>query len=84
MPFRNIPIQRKLMAIILLTSGAVVLLTCALFFTYELHTFRQTMVRQASTIGEIVADNSTAALAFQNADDAKEILNALNEIITIC
>jgi PAS domain S-box-containing protein len=74
---KNTPIRRKLIVIILLTSGAVVLLTCASFFTYEFWTFRQSMVRQASTIGKIVADNSTAALAFQNTDDAKEVLNTL-------
>ncbi len=65
------------MAIILLTSGAVVLLTCGSFFICELLTFRQNMVRQASTVGKIIADNSTAALAFQNTDDAKEVLNTL-------
>jgi len=74
---KDTPIRQKLMVIILLTSGAVMLLTCALFFAYEFWTFRQTMVRQASTIGQIVADNSTAALAFQNVEDAKEILNVL-------
>jgi PAS domain S-box-containing protein len=74
---KDTPIQRKLMMIILLTSGAVLLLTCASFFTYEFLTLRRTMIRQASTIGNIVADNSTAALAFQNVDDAGEILNAL-------
>jgi PAS domain S-box-containing protein len=74
---KNTPIQRKLMVIILLTSGAVLLLTCASFFTYEFATFRQAMIRQTSTLGAIVADNSTAALAFQNVDDATEILNAL-------
>jgi PAS domain S-box-containing protein len=74
---KDTPIRRKLVVIILLTSGAVLLLMCASFFTYEFWTFRQTMVRQASTIGKIVADNSTAALAFQNADDAKEVLNTL-------
>jgi PAS domain S-box-containing protein len=74
---KDTPIQRKLMAIILLTSGAVLLLTCASFFTYESLTFRQAMVRQISTLGKVVADNSTAALAFQNVDDAREILNAL-------
>ncbi|HXB02052.1 MAG TPA: PAS domain S-box protein [Opitutaceae bacterium] len=75
--FKDTPIRQKLVVIILLTCGAVLLLTCASFFSYELLTFRQSMVRQVSTIGKIVADNSTAALAFQNADDAKEILNAL-------
>jgi PAS domain S-box-containing protein len=74
---KDTPIQRKLMAISLLTSGAVLLLTCVSFFTYEFLTFRQTMIRQDSTLGKIVADNSTAALAFQNVDDAREVLNAL-------
>jgi PAS domain S-box-containing protein len=74
---KNTPIRRKLMTLLLLTSGAMVLLTCALFLTSELFTFRQAMIRQASTLGKIVADNSTAAVAFQNADDAQEILNAL-------
>src|SRR5690242_11667308 len=77
MPLRDTPIQRKLMTILLLTSGAVLLLTCAAFFAYEFFTFRQSTVRQLSTLGEIVAANSTAALAFDNQDDAKEILFAL-------
>ncbi|MDP9253450.1 MAG: PAS domain S-box protein, partial [Verrucomicrobiota bacterium] len=75
--FRDIPIQRKLMTIILLTSGAVLLLTCSAFFVYELLTFRQTTVRQLSTLAEVIATNSTAALAFQNQNDAQEILAAV-------
>ena len=65
------------MTILLLTSGAVLLLTCTSFFAYEFLTFRQTALRQLATQGEIVAANSTAALAFENDDDAKEILSAL-------
>jgi PAS domain S-box-containing protein len=75
--FHDIPIQRKLMTIILLISGAVLLLTCSAFFAYELLTFRQTTVRQLSTLGEVIATNSTAALAFQNQTDAEEILAAV-------
>ena len=77
MPLRNTPIRRKLMLIILLTSGIVMLLMRGAFFTYEFLTFRQITVRQLSTLGEILATNSTAALAFDNQDDAKEILLAL-------
>src|SRR6266446_9290455 len=77
MPLKNTPIRRKLMTIILLTSGAVLLLTCASFFAYEFLTFRQSTVRHLSTLGEIIAANSTAALAFENQEDAKEILAAL-------
>ena len=65
------------MTIILLTSGAVLLLTCAAFLAYEFLTFRQTTVRELSTLGKIIAANSTAALAFQNQDDARELLAAL-------
>ena len=77
MPLRDAPIRRKLMAIMLLTSGLVLLLTCAAFLGYELLTFRATAVRELSTIGQIVAANSTAALAFRNSDDAREVLAAL-------
>jgi len=65
------------MTIILLTSGAVVLLTCTAFFAYEFLTFRHSTVRNLSTLGSIIANNSTAALAFANQDDAKEVLAAL-------
>ena len=77
MAFQDIPIQRKLMAIILGTSGVVLLLTCATFLTYEFATFKQTSLRQLSTLGEVIATNSTAALAFDNQTDATEILGAL-------
>src|SRR5882672_9083224 len=77
MAFKNTPIKRKLTTLFLLTSGAVVLLTCASYFAYEYLTFRQTILGQLSTLGEVVAANSTAALAFGNERDAGEILAAL-------
>jgi len=66
------------MTVILLTSGAVLLLTCGTFLGYELVTFRQTMVRNLSTLAQVVAANSTAALAFDNRTDATEVLSALS------
>jgi len=65
------------MKVIMLTSGAVLLLTCSAFFAYELITFRQSSIRQLSTLGEIIAANSTAALAFDDSTAANEILSAL-------
>ncbi len=75
--FKNLPLQKRLMALMLLTSGAVLLLTCGGFSAYEFLTYRHTTVRQLSTISAIVAENSTAALAFDDAGGAKEILAAL-------
>jgi PAS domain S-box-containing protein len=74
---KEISIQRKLMQMIMLTCGAVLVLTCAAFFTYEFLTYRDITKRELSTLGEIVAANSTSSLAFDNKEDADEILSAL-------
>jgi signal transduction histidine kinase len=75
--FRDMPIRRKLMLSILSTSVVVMLLMLGTFFTYEFFALRLGTVRQLSTLGEITADNATAALAFQNQQDADEILHGL-------
>ena len=75
--FRNASVRKKLMVIILSTSSAVLVLTCAAFFAYELINFREATVRSVSTVGKIIAANSTAALAFDNQGDAREVLAAL-------
>jgi signal transduction histidine kinase/ActR/RegA family two-component response regulator len=77
MSSHHTPIRRKLMTMILLTSGAVLLLTSASFVAHEFLTFRYSTVRNLSTLGQVIATNSTAALAFDNAKDAAEILTAL-------
>ena len=74
---RDKPIRQKLMAILLLTSGVVLVLTCAAFLAYEVVTFRQTTLKNLSTLGRIIGANSTASLAFRNEGDAREILSAL-------
>ena len=74
---QNVPIRRKLMTVNLLTSGMVLLLTCLAFFSYEVLTFKQATAEKLSTLGKIIAANSTAALAFENHDDANETLSAL-------
>jgi PAS domain S-box-containing protein len=76
--FRNQPITRKLLTVILITSGAVLTLTCGTFFAYELVTFRQSMVENLSTLAQAIATNSTASLAFQNPEDATQVLSALD------
>ncbi|HTX22483.1 MAG TPA: ATP-binding protein [Candidatus Aquilonibacter sp.] len=76
MLLKNTPIRRKLMTVNLLTSGAVLLLTCLAFFAYEVLTFRQTTVQQLSTLGNVIAANSTAALAFDDHAAASETLAA--------
>ncbi|HEY8994028.1 MAG TPA: ATP-binding protein, partial [Lacunisphaera sp.] len=77
MSLRNLPIRRKLMLIILLSCGVVMLLMRGSFSIYEYVIFREATERQLSTLGKILAANSTAALAFDNPADAREILSAV-------
>ena len=87
MLFRDAPIQHKLMRVILLTCGAVLLLTCSAYFAYEYLTFRHTTIRQVSILGKIITENSTAALAFDSRQDADQILASLKaepHIVAAC
>jgi PAS domain S-box-containing protein len=78
MAFQDLPIKGKIRAVIMLTSVAVLLFTAAAFMVYDLVTYRQTMLRNLSTTASIIADNSTAALAFKNETDAQQVLAALH------
>jgi signal transduction histidine kinase/ActR/RegA family two-component response regulator/uncharacterized membrane protein affecting hemolysin expression len=74
----NLPIRRKLMRMVLLTSGLVILFTCAMFVTYEVVTFKQGLARQLDILSKAIAQNSTAALAFDNVEDARTVLAAFD------
>jgi signal transduction histidine kinase len=77
MALRDWPIKKKLTAILLLVSSLVLLLTSAAFVTYEVLAIRRTTLKSLSTLGRVIASNSTASLAFANEADAREILSAL-------
>ena len=77
MHFRDTPIRRKLMVILMLISGVVVLLTGGAFVGNELLTFKDKAFQGLTTLGVIIASNSTASLAFDNNADATEVLSAL-------
>lgn len=73
---RNVPIRRKFTLIVLMTSGLALLLTGIGFFTTQMITSRQAIVRQLNTLSAVVAANSTAALAFNDPSVGNEILGA--------
>src|ERR1041385_4563227 len=76
MLFRDTPIQRKLVLIILLTSTVALLLMRSAFFIFEYLTFRQATLEQSATLARAIAANSTAVLTFGNQQDAEETLSA--------
>src|SRR6266436_7135914 len=72
----SIPIRRTLMRMIFISSGAVLAVTTTAFCVYEFVTFRQSSVQQLQILSQAIASNSTAALAFDNAEDASAVLTA--------
>lgn len=74
---RELPIKRKIMAITMLTAIAVLVVTVTAFMVYDLMTFRASTVRTLTTLAQVTADNTTAALAFRNDKDASETLSSL-------
>jgi signal transduction histidine kinase/ActR/RegA family two-component response regulator/HAMP domain-containing protein len=78
MVLRNQSIRRKLMIMLLMTSGAVLALTCAAFIAYQYESYRGAARYTVQSIGELIASNSTGAVAFDNPSDETEVLAALH------
>lgn len=85
--FRNLYIQKKLIAIIMLSSSIALLLASLGYMGYELVQFRHRIVHELTVLADIVGNNSTAALVFLDQNAAEEILSALKakqRIVTAC
>ena len=75
---RNMSIGRKLTMIIVAISGLTLLLACLAIVVYDIVELRRGMVSDTSTLANMVAENSTAALTFHDAQAAKEVLRSLH------
>lgn len=63
---------------ILFTSTAALLLMSTSYIIFEYLSFRESTREKVSTLGLVIASNSSAALAFHSKEDAIEILSALD------
>ncbi len=75
--FRNLSIRRKLIAILLLTNVVVLALVSTAFVVNEAARFRSGMRTELTALAEIVGDNSSAAVAFNDRKAAGDTLSAL-------
>jgi len=74
---RDIPISQKLLVIIMLVTIASLLLSGLVVVAWDSVLFRRSLQRDISTLAHIVADNSTAALAFDDRETATQTLASL-------
>ncbi|MSU63400.1 MAG: response regulator [Pedosphaera sp.] len=76
----KISLQSKLRLLMLLTSAVALLLACSAFIAYETVSFRKKLVEDLASQAGLVGGNSTAALSFGFAKDAREILDTLAKL----
>jgi signal transduction histidine kinase/CheY-like chemotaxis protein/HPt (histidine-containing phosphotransfer) domain-containing protein len=83
----TLKLRHKLTLITMATSVVALVLACAAFLGYELVTFKRTLTRDLATLGDIIGDNSTAALTFGDNEAAKGVLGSLraqHHVLSAC
>jgi len=75
---RNMAIKYKLMTIVMVACTIGLVLAGLTFIGWEQRVLRNNMVRNLSTQAAMIADNSKAALAFEDPTDAEKTLQALH------
>src|ERR1700759_3976905 len=73
----NIPLRRKVTVVILMTCSAVLLLACGVLAVYQMVDYRKMMARDMAVLAEVVAQNTRAAMAFDDQNKAQDTLMAL-------
>ena len=75
--FKRLSITKKLHAIIMASVGAALLLACSAIGLYEFESQRAWLASEMWTQAEMIADNSTASLSFNDREAAVELLRGL-------
>jgi len=81
--FRNFPIRRKMLVMTLSICGAVLVVAIAALFIFQVLNFRFNFQRDTSTLAQIIANNSTAAVAFKDDAAANEVVSSLQAKPTV-
>ena len=75
--YGNLPIRRKIEGVVMIVCGAALLVATGAFTFYDRTNFLAERTQDLSASSQMVASNSTAALAFGDAKTASELLHAL-------
>jgi signal transduction histidine kinase/DNA-binding response OmpR family regulator len=72
------PLARKLTVSVMLTGWVILALACSVFVVYDYSTSRSRLVRDVTSLADVVGANSTAALVFNDSKAAAETLRAFS------
>jgi signal transduction histidine kinase len=76
--FDDMLLRRKLTLGMVLVAGLALVLSSLAYMAFQARLLRQTKANRALTLARIVGDNSRAALAFNDASAASQILQSLS------
>ncbi len=74
---KSLSIKQKIIFIIMITSTLVLLVATLAFVFNDLHTVKKNISENLRSIAKIIANNSTAAIEFNDREAALEILSSL-------
>ncbi len=75
--FKDFSVTNKIRIIVMIVSSITLLMACGILGALEVINFRQTQIHELSVLSKIIADRSTASLAFDDPKIAHETLDAL-------
>jgi signal transduction histidine kinase len=70
-------IQQRITTLMLIISGVALLLSSSVFIINDFFSFRKNMVHDLSTLTQIIGENSSSALVFDDSISAENTLSAL-------
>lgn len=76
--FRNLPIQRKIAAVILLTCASALAVTAVALFYVQLAQFRAHFASDVASTGQMLGSHSTMPVAVRDSLAEQELLRPLN------
>jgi signal transduction histidine kinase/CheY-like chemotaxis protein len=85
--FGDLSIRRKLTVLFMAVSGFTACAVSVPMATYDVLTFKHTAAQNLAVLGDVLAENSTAALTFRDSDSARDVLRALRaepDVIAAC
>lgn len=76
--FHDLSLKTQLTLVIVTTCSLVLLVACATLAVCELLDHRRSLVRDSTVLGDVIAANIQAAIAFQDEDGAAKVLTGLS------
>ena len=76
---RDSSIRSKLTMIVMVATGVALVLAGAIFMAWDHYTMKKSLVHDLETLSSIIGSNCTAAISFNIAADANDVLMALQE-----